>query len=100
MKGFSRQLFLKHQHLKRAGSTTSASSDEEGVPVYSLEAMEASKHLDQWIDVELFLNVADLEPRSMKVRLMDSFGPSKILLRPSCMSNGCVLYYCKTSSRG
>lgn len=88
MKGFSRQLFLKHQHLKRAGSTTSASSDEEGVPVYSLEVMEASKHLDQWIDVEVFLSIADLEPRSIKVRLVrlvGSFSPSRRPVKlPSC----------------
>jgi hypothetical protein len=60
-----------------------------------LEVMEASKHLDQWIDVELFLNVAGLEPRSMKVGLVDSISPFEIcLIRPSSMSNGSehVLY--------
>ena len=84
MKGFSRQLYLKHQHLKRAGSTTSASSDEEGVPVYSLEVMEAGKHLDQWIDVEMFLTVAGLEPRSMKVRPISSFGPFGLPVKFCC----------------
>lgn len=54
MRGFSRQLSLKHQYLKQA--------EEEGESL-----KEAKKELDQWIDLEMFLNVADIEPRSVKV---------------------------------
>lgn len=55
MRGFSRQLSLKHQYLKQA-------EEEEGESL-----KEAKKELDQWIDLEMFLNVADIEPRSVKV---------------------------------
>lgn len=54
MKGFGRQLILKHQCLKQV--------EEEDMSVE-----EAEKELDKFINLELFLNVAGLEPRSIKV---------------------------------
>lgn len=65
MKGFSRQLLIKHNFLEKA----QFSDDEEG---FSLE--DAAKSLEA--DLELFLQVVSFQPRSIKVgrgrRLQDS----------------------------
>ena len=56
MKGFSRQLLIKHNFLGKA----QFSDDEEG---FSLE--DAAKSLEA--DLELFLQVVSFQPRSIKV---------------------------------
>lgn len=57
MKGFSRQLLLKHQHLKQLGE----GSCEEG------RVEEVAKELDELISLEQFLNVTGVETKSVKV---------------------------------
>ena len=60
LRGFSRQLIIKHHCLKQLSAESEL---EDGM---SLD--QASRELDQRIDLEMFLNVACLEPRSIKVR--------------------------------
>ncbi len=55
MKGFSRQLLLKHQHLR-------AITAEPGENVENI-----TKQLDALISLEQFLNVTGVEPKSIKV---------------------------------
>ncbi len=57
MKGFSRQLLLKHQHLKAIV--------EDGGDETLLE--DVAKQLDELISLEQFLNLTGMEPKSIKV---------------------------------
>ena len=57
MKGFSRQLLLKHQHLKAIV--------EDGGDETLLE--DVAKQLDELISLEQFLNLTGMEPKSNKV---------------------------------
>ncbi len=57
MRGFSRQLLLKHQHLKAIV--------EEGGDETLLE--DVAKQLDEIISLEQFLTVTGMEPKYIKV---------------------------------
>lgn len=59
MKGFSRQLILKHQYVKQI--------IEEG-DLAPLPVDRVKKELDQLINVEQFLNVIGMGPKSIKVK--------------------------------
>lgn len=56
MRGFSRQLLLKHQHLKELPED------------YGQDVIEnIKKQLDELISLEQFLTVAGIETKSIKV---------------------------------
>ncbi len=59
MRGFSRQLLLKHQHLKAISEEESGDNDMKNI----------AEQLDALISLEQFLNVTGIEPKSIKVSL-------------------------------